>query len=361
MEEFSCKTRIVAGAGAVSVLENFGAKRLFLVTDPLLSENGTARKILRLAKAENFEIFDRVHPRPTVALAAEGSAKLNRFRPDLLVALGSGSTIDCAKAMAYFSRSEVPLAAIPTTSGSGAEVTDFAILTHGQKRHPLSDPRLQPDLAILDSDLLAVLPRACIADDGFDLLTHAVESYAAKDAGTISGMWAAQAFRTAFAALPASFAGQEEVRLKVHLASAMAGLASAHAGLGLCHAIAHSLGALFPVSHGRLNAILLPAVIDCNARGAAKRYGALARAAGMGGSTDDAGIRNLLNGILRLRRELELPQTLMQAGITPGMLWANMPRIVETVLEDPCCESNPLKAEAFLIRRILENTAGHWH
>lgn len=358
MEEFSCKTRIVAGAGAVSALETFGAKRLFLVTDPFFMKNGTAQRIVRLAKAESFEIFDGVKPDPTVALAAEGTAKLTGFQPDLLVALGGGSAMDCAKAMAYFAKSEIPLVAIPTTSGSGSEVTDFAILTHGKTKYPLVDPRLRPDMAILDSDLLTELPPSLIADAGFDVLTHAVESYVAKGAGAISDMWAAEAFRIAYAALPASFAGQTDVRLKVHLASTMAGLSFTHAGLGLCHAISHSLGGLFHVPHGRLNAILLPAVIDCNAHAAARQYAALARAAGMGGSADAVALRNLKNGILRLRRELELPQSLTQVGISSRELWANMPQIVDAVLNDPCSASNPMKPEEFLIRRILEEVTG---
>ena len=120
MEEFSLKTKIYAGAGAVAALEAFGAKRLLLVTDPYFMKNGTAQRIAALSKAEKIEYFDRVQPDPTVALAAEGTAKLRQFQPDLLVALGGGSAMDCAKAMAYFAQGEVPLAAIPTTSGSGS-------------------------------------------------------------------------------------------------------------------------------------------------------------------------------------------------------------------------------------------------
>lgn len=359
MEEFSLKTKIYAGAGGVSVLEKFGAKRLMLVTDPYFMKNGTAQRIAESSKAEKVEYFDRVQPDPTVALAAEGTAKLRTFAPDLLVALGGGSAMDCAKAMAYFAQTDVPLVAIPTTSGSGSEVTDFAILTHGKAKHPLVDEKLRPAAAILDSDLLKELPPALIADAGFDVLTHAMEAYVATGAGAFSDMLARESFRMAYAVLPASFAGKQEVRLKMHLASTMAGMAFSQAGLGLCHAIAHSLGGVFHVPHGRLNAVLLPAVVDCNANKVASRYAELARCAGMAGSADAVALRNLKNGLLRLRRELGLPGTLSQAGIPPRKLTENMPMIVEAVMEDPCIETNPIKVEEFLIRRVLEQVAGH--
>ena len=358
MEAFSLPTRIIAGAGAVAAVGEFGAKRVFLVTDPFFMKNGTAQRIAELTKAETVEFFHRVKPDPSVGLAAEGTARLREFQPDLLIALGGGSAMDCAKAMAYFSQGSFPLAAIPTTSGSGSEVTDFAILTHGSGKHPLVDRKLLPTLAILDSDLLSQLPPGLIADTGFDVLTHAVEAYTATNAGMFSDLYARESFRVAYAALPASFAGQQEVRLRVHVASTMAGIAFSQSGLGLCHALSHSLGGMFHVPHGRLNAVLLPAVMDCNAQAAGKRYAELARYAGMSGSADTVAVRNLKNGLLRLRRELGLPQNLSQAGIQPSELRKNMTRIVEAVLEDPCCQTSPVEPEDYLIRRVLEEVAG---
>ena len=358
MESFGCKTTIVSGAGAISALSSFGAKRVFVVTDPFFMENGTARRVARAAGAEETAFFDGVKPDPTVELAAEGTAKLKEFGPELLVALGGGSAMDCAKAMAYFSQGDFPLAAVPTTSGSGSEVTDFAILTHDRVKHPLVDKRLRPDMAILDSDLLGELPKGLIADSGFDVLTHAVEAYAATGAGTISDLFAQEAFRSAYAALPASYAGCKEVRLKVHMAATMAGLAFTQAGLGLCHAMSHALGGMFHVPHGRLNAILLPAVIGSNAHVAQKKYAQLARAAGMGGSADTIAVRNLKNGLMRLRRELSLPETLSQAGVSPRAVWNGMQQIVQAVLADPCCKTNPMPVEDFLVRRILEEVTG---
>jgi len=358
MEEFSCKTKVISGTGAVSALSQFGAKRLFLVTDPFFMKNGIAQRVAEAAKAQQTEIFDGVKPDPTVELAAEGTARLRSFQPDLVVALGGGSAMDCAKAMAYFGKGDYKLAAIPTTSGSGSEVTDFAILTHNKVKHPLVDKRLRPDMAILDSDLLQELPKGLIAESGFDVLCHALEAYVAKNAGTITDLYAREAFSSAYAALPASYAGNQNVRLKVHLAATMAGMAFTQAGLGLCHAMAHALGGMFHVPHGRLNAILLPSVISCNAHIAGKKYAELARAAGIGGSADTIAVRNLKNGLVRLRRELNLPETLVQAGVDPRTLWSNAGQIVRATLEDPCCERNPMAVEDFLVRRILEEVTG---
>ena len=358
MEKFSCKTTVIAGAGAVSALAEMGAKRLFLVTDPYFMKNGTAQRVAAAAKAEAFEIFDKVQPDPTVELAAEGTARLKEFRPDIVAALGGGSAMDCAKAMAYFAKGGHRLVAIPTTSGSGSEVTDFAILTHDKVKHPLVDPALQPDVAILDSDLLEALPKGLIADSGFDVLCHALEACVAKEAGLISDLYAREAFRIAYAALPASFAGRQEVRLKVHMAATMAGMAFTQAGLGLCHAMSHSLGGMFHVPHGRLNAILLPSIVSCNAHSAGKKYAEMARAAGIGGSAETVAVRNLKNGLIRLRKELGLPETLAQAGVDPRAVWNSVGAIVQAALEDPCCKSNPVAVDDYMVRRILEEVTG---
>ena len=359
MKEFSCDTHLIAGTGAVSALKDMGAKRLFLVTDPFFGKNGTAQRIAGISGAETVEVFDGVQPDPSVALAAEGTAKVKAFGPDVIVALGGGSAMDCAKAVAYFSGSSAKLVAIPTTSGSGSEVTDFAILTHNGVKHPLVDKRLRPVMAILDDELLQALPPKLVADAGFDVLAHALEAFVAKNAGAVTDALAKDAFCTTFALLPASFNGCRSVRLKIHTAATMAGMAFTQAGLGMCHALAHSLGGMFHVPHGRLNAILLPAVIGCNAHAAGEKYAMLARAAGLGGSADAMAIRNLKNGLLRLRKELQLPATLAQAGVEPRRVWREMGSIVSSVLDDPCCKTNPITVEDFMVRKVLEEVTGH--
>ena len=358
MDDFNCRTRVISGSGAVDKLGDFGAKRVFLVTDPYFYENGRAAQVAAAARAEQVEIFYDVKPDPTVELAAEGTAKLRAFGPDLIVALGGGSAMDCAKAMAYFSKADARLVAIPTTSGSGSEVTDFAILTHNKVKHPLIDGRLRPDVAILDDELLRELPPALVADSGFDLISHAMEAYVATGAGVFTDALAREAFCVAYNSLPASFAGRRDVRLRIHQSSTMAGMAFSQAGLGLCHAMAHALGGMFHLPHGRLNAILLPSVVGANAHVAGSKYAELARAAGIGGSADVMAVRNLKNALVRLRRDLKLPETLAQAGIPTREIWAATGEIVKATLADPCCRSNPMEVEDFVVRRILEEVSG---
>jgi len=358
MERYYCKTKIISGAGSCSVLSELGCRRVLVVSDPYFAKNGQAKKIAQLTGAEKAEIFDKVEPDPSVELAAQGTALVRKLKPDTILALGGGSAMDCAKAMAYFSGEQVKLVAIPTTSGSGSEVTDFAILTHNKVKHPLVDSRICPDVAILDSDLLQQLPATLVADSGFDILCHALEAYVATGAGAITDALAQEAFSTAYGLLSASFAGNVAVRGQIHTAATMAGMAFSQAGLGLCHAMAHCLGGLFHIPHGRLNAILLPAVIGCNTHAAGQKYARLARYAGLGGSADTVAVRNLKNGLCRLRQELKLPQTLQQAGVDPREVWHNSKQIVKATLEDPCCKTNPLPVEDFMVRRVLEEVTG---
>ena len=142
------------------------------------------------------------------------------------------------------------------------------------------------------------------------------------------------------------------------MAATMAGLAFNQAGLGLCHAMAHSLGGMFHVAHGKLNAVLLPSVVATNAHVAGAKYAQLARGCGMGGTADTIAVRNLRNNLIRLRRDLKLPETLSQAGIAPGALRSASNEIVKATLADPCCKTNPMKIEDFLVRRILEEVTG---
>lgn len=358
MNRFQAPTQIISGRGAVSALAEFHPRRLMIVTDPYFADNGTAARIGSASKAEKIEYFTKIQPDPTVSLAAEGTAALKAFSPDVLVALGGGSAMDCAKAMLYFSGSAASLIAIPTTSGSGSEVTDFSILTHNGIKHPLIDPKLRPRAAILDSDLLKSLPPKLIADTGFDAISHAVEAFVATGAGAISDSLSRDAFCTVLALLPASYGGDTSVRLRIHEASTMAGLAFTQAGLGLCHAIAHTLGGMYHIPHGRLNAILLPAVIGCNAHAAGENYARLSAAAGLVGSAPAIAVRNLRNALTRLRRELNMPATLQQAGVNPMQLRRDMEQIVKAALADPCCETNPQRVEDFMIRRVLEEVAG---
>jgi len=248
---------------------------------------------------------------------------------------------------------------VPTTSGSGSEVTDFAILTHDGVKHPLVDEKLLPKAAILDGTLLEKLPKGLIADAGFDCISHALEALVATKAGAITDALATDSFCMAYHNLGRSFAGDVTVRQLVHNASCMAGLAFSQAGLGLCHAASHALGGMFHIPHGRLNAILLPTVISLNGSVVGKKYAALSRNAGFGGAVEAMGVRNLKNALLRLRRELKLPGTLADAGVSAAAFRENRERLVDAILEDPCCATNPVKTDKALVVRLLNEVAGN--
>ena len=359
MQRFICKTQIISGPGSLSALAELHIQRLLIVADPFFFENGTANHIAHISGAQKTEVFHKVSPDPSVALAAEGTRLVLAFQPDTILALGGGSAMDCAKAMAFFFGDPVRLIAVPTTSGSGSEVTNFAILTHDGVKHPLVDEALRPDLAILDSDLLTALPQTLIADGGFDLISHALEAFVATDASPLSAALAADALTTALSQLPKSFAGDQTARLPVHTAATMAGMAFSAAGLGLCHAISHALGGEFHTPHGRLNAILLPAVLEVNEEKALRRYAALSRRLGLSSGADAMALRALKNALLRLRRELRLPETLSEAGIPMTQLRRKQEAIVAAALADPCCATNPVKPEAHHIRQILHQVMGH--
>ncbi len=356
LTEFYCGTRVISGTGALEEIGKMGARRMLVVTDPFFVKNGMAVQVGQMAPA--FEIFDRVEPDPSVELVAAGTAAARAFEPDLVVALGGGSAMDCAKAILYFSGTGAKLVAVPTTSGSGSEVTDFAILTHGGVKHPLIDESLRPWAAILDDELLRNLPKSVIADGGFDVLAHAIEALGATNRGAITDALARDAFCSAFAALPESFSGRQAVRLGLHTAATMAGMAFSQAGLGLCHGMSHVLGGLYHIPHGRLNAMLLPPVLEVNAQGAGEQYAWLARAAGLGGSAQAVAVRNLKNALIRLRHQLEMPENLAQAGVEPRRVWQDRDRILGAVLEDPCCQTNPVPVTADMVQEVLEAVTG---
>jgi alcohol dehydrogenase class IV len=236
-------------------------------------------------------------------------------------------------------------------------VTDFAILTHNGVKHPLIDEKICPSVAVLDSDLLTTLPKKLIADTGFDVLSHAAEAYVATDSTPFTDALAVAAFSTVLEKLPHSFQGDTTTRLEIHNCAAMAGIAFTRAGLGLCHALAHSLGGEFHIPHGRLNAILLPSVIEHN-RSARSKYALLARRAGLPGVSETVAVRGLKNALIRLRQELQMPDSLSAAGISPGTVWDKRERLITATLHDPCCNTNPQIVTAEMAAKILEEVTG---
>ncbi len=324
MQTFQLKTKLCFGDDALQVLGTLKGNRFFIVTDPFFAKNGTAQQVAALCKGET-EIFDRVQPDPPLSVVAEGFALMQAFGADTLIALGGGSAIDCAKGMVSIGENRPFFVAIPTTSGTGSEVTAFSILTHGGVKHPLVEPSIRPDMAILDDSLLEHLPPSLIADGGMDAIAHCVEAVVAKNASPFTQSLGITAFHTAMKLLIPSFEGEKKARRDLHLAATMAGIAFDHAGLGLCHALSHALGGKFHLPHGRLNAILLPHVMAYNREVCS--YSLLGD--------------NPVFGVSRLARRLHLPRTLNDAGVKAGEVLEAMDSLCEAALADPCCATNP--------------------
>ena len=278
--------------------------------------------------------------------------------PDVVAAWGNGDILSTAGAMVFFGKKDCPLVLLPTVPGAGEALSGWVTVTHGNLRHTLVDGPCQPAMVLLDPSLYKRCERGILAEAGFSLLSDALESFTARGSGTIASMLARDAFCGTWAALPAASLGNAGAVQRLHMASVTVGMAQPRSGLGLCYAMAGALGSRYRVGMGKLKAILLPEVIGCNAHRVGSRYAELARAAGMGGTTEAAAIRNLRAAVVRLRRELGLPECLAQAGIPPSAVWSDAGALVAGILGDPVLEGNPVAVDDFMIRRILEAATG---
>ena len=347
METFTLKPTLYFGADALDALTTLAGRRVLIVTDRFLSQSGLLERVRGRLSGETA-VFDEVTPDPSVELTARGVRLLREFRPDAVVAFGGGSPMDCAKAVRWCSGSAAPLWAIPTTAGTGSEMTAFAVLTDTEKgvKHPLVDDALLPEAAVLDPSLLDGVPPAVTADTGMDVLTHAAEAYVSVGATPFTDALAEKAFVLAYQNLPGAYriSGGSPEKEAMLYASCLAGMAFNAAGLGICHSLAHALGGRVHMPHGRLNAMLLPRVIAFNAvqSRAAERYAHLARLCGLVGSA-----RALSAALNRMLAALKLPKTLM----------VDDPKVIAAALEDRCTATNPRKPSAAELETILRELA----
>lgn len=360
MERFQLKPTVYFGPDALSALEGLAGRRVLIVTDAFLAGSGLLDRVRAHLPGCTVEVFDRVEPDPSLALVAQGARCLAAFRPEGVVAFGGGSPMDCAKAMVEFSRSlwagpRPQFYAVPTTAGTGSEVTSFAVLTDTERgvKYPVVDDALLPDGAILDASLLAGAPPAVTADTGMDVLTHAAEAYVAKGASPFSDALAEKAFTLAYGNLKEAHTtpGESRAKERMLLASCLAGMAFNPAGLGASHALAHALGGRLHVPHGRLNALLLPHVVRFNAAdpGAAEKYGRLAKLCGLAGNA-----RALAAAVERLRLALKLPDKLTACGVDLAEVEGVLEDVTASALADRCAPSNPRPLTAADVRALLK-------
>ena len=323
MEEFSFSTRIFFGEGALERLRRVQDKKVMIVTDRFMAGIGVPDKVAGHLTRCQVSVFDGVVPDPPIEVVAAGVQALQDCGAEVMIAVGGGSTIDAAKAIRAVAKETLHIDtdrwecfAVPTTSGTGSEVTDYAVITDRAKgiKYPLDSQALRPPVAILDPELTVSAPASVTADAGMDVLTHALEAYVSKGANDFSDALCEKAVSLVFRFLPLAFQDGTNLlaREKMHNASCMAGLAFNSAGLGLNHGMAHAIGAKLHIAHGRINAMLLPHIITFNAdlgrirNGeyalAAKKYQRMAKVLDLPAPSVRLGVTNLLREVERLNR-----------------------------------------------------------
>ncbi len=391
MQWFKIPEKIYFENHATQYLENMpDISRAFIVTDPAMIKLGYVKKVLYyLRKREqpvHSEIFSDIEVDPSIETIQRGAAEIARFQPDVIIALGGGSAIDAAKGMWLFYEhpeldfrelsmkfmdirkkiikfprlgQKARLVAIPTTSGTGSEVTSFSVITDPatQTKYPLADYELTPDVAILDPQFVMTVPPSITADTGMDVLTHAIEAYVSTFASDYTDALALHAIRLVFQWLPTAWQdGQNRTaREKMHNASCMAGMAFSNAFLGINHSLAHKLGGEYHISHGRANAILLPHVIAYNSQKPTKfvsfpkyetfiadrRYAEIASYLGLPSETAEQGCQSLISAVRALMEQIHIPSQIRELGIAERPYLDAIPRLAEKAFEDQCTGTNP--------------------
>lgn len=364
MSEFVLKPRICFGQDALSVLKEVPAHNVLLVTDRAMVKFGLAERVIGLLRERDiaFNVWDDVVADPDIATVVRGMKLMDSHYPDLIVALGGGSVIDAAKAVIFAlaqTRTEVQrprpcFVAIPTTSGTGSEVTAFSVIKARAEKLVLVDPLLLPDIAILDPELVVSVPPAITADTGMDVLCHALEAYVSRAASDFSDALAEKVVQQVFHSLPTCWRSGDNLlaREKMHNASCMAGMAFTNASLGITHSLAHALGGVFRVPHGRANALLMAEVVAWNAdyqgqcdTDAARKYARLAHLLNLPATTTRQGVASLLIAIQALKDEMTLPAGIRDTGIDAAEFEHQLTEMVGQALRDGCTPTNPRKPD----------------
>ncbi|MDY4669220.1 MAG: 1-propanol dehydrogenase PduQ [Oliverpabstia sp.] len=365
MDSFGIKTQIYFGEGALSRLKEIPYRKVLVITDPFVVESKMIHLITEPLRESGiqYEIFHDVVPDAPVDKISNGVKKFLEYQPEAIVAVGGGSAIDSSKAIREFSLKinnygPVGLIAIPTTSGTGSEVTSFAVVndTEAKIKYPLVSEGLTADEAILDAELVKSVPPSITADTGMDVFTHALEAYVSTDHNEFSSALSEKAIEICGVFLLRAYldGNDRHARQKMHVASCLAGLAFNSASLGITHSMAHQLGALFHIPHGRANAMLLPHIVEFNANinkhsrsqkeylPAVKRYANIAHILGLSNYNEVMSVRSLVNWIQFMQKEMNIPLTIQEIGtITPDAYFAAIDKMADAALADACTVTNP--------------------
>lgn len=403
MQWFKIPEKIYFESGSIGYLEKMpGINRAFIVTDEAMVKLGYIDKVLhQLRKRQNIvhsEIFYEVETDPSFDTIKKGVEMMNNFLPDVIIALGGGSVIDAAKGMWLFYENpdadinglklkfmdirkrtykypplgkKTKLVAIPTTSGTGSEVTSFAVITDKNlnMKYPLADYELTPSVAIIDVDFVMSLPKTQTADTGMDVLTHAIEAYVSNMASDYTDGLAEKAIELVFQYLEEAYThnDNEIAREKMHNASTIAGMAFTNAFLGINHSLAHKIGAEFHISHGRTNAILLPYVIKYNATLPTKfvsfpkyehyiadyKYSLIAKRIGINFHTTEEAVEKLIDKIIQLNNHLNIPKTFKEYGIIEEEFLSKIDMLADRAFSDQCTNANPRLPLVSELKKIM--------
>ena len=375
---------------ALRELKDLKKKKVFIVTDRVLADLGYVDKITKVLEEidVDFRVFSDVTPDPTLAVAKKGAEAMLSYNPDTIIALGGGSPMDAAKIMwVLYEHPEVNfddlamrfmdirkrvykfptmgekamMISIPTSAGTGSEVTPFAVITDEKTgaKYPLADYELTPDMAIVDAELMMNMPKGLTSASGIDALTHAIEAYVSVLASEFTNGQALEAIRLIFKYLPDAYNnGRVDVkaREKMAHASTMAGMAFANAFLGVCHSMAHKLGAEHHIAHGVANAVLINHTIKFNAvdnprkqaafpqykyPNAKWRYAKIADYLNLGGNTEDEKVDNLIKAIEELKAKVGIPASIAECGVSKQAFYASLDKMSEEAFDDQCTGANP--------------------
>ncbi|WP_433707122.1 bifunctional acetaldehyde-CoA/alcohol dehydrogenase [Paenibacillus illinoisensis] len=391
MQWFKVPNKVYFEKGATQYLAKMpDITRVAIVTDAMMVKLGYVEKVEHYLRQRQMpvaiEVFSDVEPDPSTTTVDRGTEMMRRFQPDCIIALGGGSPMDAAKAMWLFYEypdtdfndlkqkfmdirkriykyprlgSKAKFVAIPTTSGTGSEVTSFAVITDknlGNTKYPLADYELTPDVAIVDPEFVYSLPKTAVADTGMDVLTHAIEAYVSVMANDYTDGLAIKAIQLVFQYLEQSaLQGDKLAREKMHNASTIAGMAFANAFLGINHSLAHKWGGQYHTAHGRTNAILMPHVIRYNAKKPTKfasfpkyshfvadeRYAEIARILGLPARTTEEGVNSLINAIRKLNKTLGIEESFQEIGFDAKDFEAHVDYLADRAFEDQCTTANP--------------------
>ena len=367
-----------------------GKKRVFIVTDNFLFQNGYTKDITDKLEEMgiSYSVFSNVEPDPTLACAKEGTRAMNMFEPDCIIAVGGGSAMDAAKIMwVMYEHPEVDFMdmamrfmdirkrvydfpkmgekayfiAIPTSAGTGSEVTPFAVITDEVSgiKYPLADYELMPNMAIVDANMMMEAPKGLTSASGIDALTHALEAYASMMATDYTDGLAIQAMKMIFEYLPRAYengANDPEAREKMANAATLAGMSFANAFLGVCHSMAHKLGAFHHIPHGIANALMIEEVLRFNSvevptkmgtfpqydhPHTLRRYAEIAEALDLGGNTDEEKLENLIKAINELKEKIGIKKTIKDYDIDEVKFLETLDDMTEQAFDDQCTGANP--------------------